>query len=117
MKFAEFLFVNKTHGDYFLHWYYECPCGKLFGEVKEKEDVTSNHPFYRLHQCGGWKAWAYHIFKPVFKLFVFIPFLVLWSVLTQTAVVTNLGFIIYSTVVGIPLYALYAKLFRKWRPA
>ena len=117
MKFTEFLFTNRSHGDYFVHWYYECACGKLFGEVQEKKDVKTNHLFYQFHFCGGWKVWLYHIFKPTFKFIVFFPLLVLWSVWTATEVATNFGFMIYSLFGSIPIYALYDRWFRKWRPS
>lgn len=115
MKFTEFLFTTRTHGDYFLHWYYECSCGKLFGEVREKKDVKLNHPMYWTHLCGGWKVYAYHIFKPVFKFAIFFPFLLLWSQWTETEWATNFGFLVYSLILSIPMYALYEKLFRKWK--
>ena len=57
----------------------------------------------------------YHICKPIFKLLVFLPFMIIWSITANTNLGMNIGFILYSIICSIPIYYWYEKYFGKYK--
>lgn len=52
------------------------------------------------------------ILRPIYGTIVFQPFAFLWAWLTGAPFLTEIGpFVIYSTVVFIPIYAIYERYY------